>query len=68
MRQLQKKFRLVCTYNNVNDFNIWAEYRIIDNDLPEPPEKMEFDDLDGTKSINEIWQESIGLVKTEENI
>lgn len=68
MRQLHKKFRLVFTGDSRGTHDCWAEYRVADGDMSEPHAKLEFEDLDEMKTVDEVWQEAIGALKEHEGI
>ena len=44
------------------------EYRVVDDDMAEPPKRKEISSPDFSKTMKTLWQESVSAAKTDEEI
>lgn len=60
--------RLVISGITAGLTKLWAEYKIADGDMRERSEPLKFKNVDFTKTVAELWQETKAAITTKENL
>lgn len=69
MRKIKDPFRLVFTGSKYGISKMFSEYRIIDGDMAEQPQTIQYnDDEHFEKEIQVLWNDSLNDIKKREKV